>query len=56
MKKIKFKIFNQIVDGEIKKDLHYCGGKKVVYVLPNDVTGHTSLDLVQIIDKNQLIE
>jgi len=56
MKKIKLKIYNQIVDGEIKKDLHYFGGKKVVYVLPNNVTGHTSLDLVQIKDKNQLIK
>jgi len=30
--------------------------KKILFILPNNVTGHTSLDLVQIIDKNQHIK
>ncbi len=51
MKKIKIKIDGKVVSATVKKDLHYLGGKKVIYVTPNNVTGHTSINLVKIVEE-----
>jgi hypothetical protein len=48
--KIKITIDDKIVSAEVKEDLHYLGGKKVVYELDNGVTGHTSYNLVKIVE------
>ena len=34
MKKIKIKVDGKIIAATVEKDLHYLGGKKVIYVLP----------------------
>lgn len=49
--KINIKFNGKIVPATVKKDLHFLGGKKVVYVLPNNVTGYTSFNLVEIVEK-----
>lgn len=54
-KKIKILVSEQVVDATIKNEFHYLGGKKVVYVLPNGVTGHTSLSLTKIIEDEKAI-
>lgn len=48
--KIKITIDNKVVLAEVKEDLHYLGGKKVVYKLDNGVTGYTSYNLVKIVE------
>ena len=45
----KIEIDGKVITAKVKKDLHFLGGKKVVYVLPNNVTGNTSIDLVKIV-------
>lgn len=52
--KIKITIDSKVVLAEVKEDLHYLGGKKVVYVLPNGVTGHTSLSLTKIVEDEKV--
>lgn len=51
MKKIKIKFNGKIVPATVEKDLHFLGGKKVVYVLSNNVTGCTSYNLIEIVEK-----
>ena len=51
MKKIKIKVDGKIIAATVEKDLHYLGGKKVIYVLPNNVTGYTSINLIKIVEK-----
>jgi hypothetical protein len=48
MKKIKIKVGGKIVEGTVKDDYHFLGGKKVVYVMENGVTGTTSSQLVKL--------
>jgi len=45
----KIEIDGKVITAKVQDDLHYLGGKKVVYVLPNNVTGNTSIDLVKIV-------
>jgi hypothetical protein len=52
-KKIKILINNKIVDARIEEDFHFLGGKKVVYVLPNKVTGMTSTNLIKIFENSK---
>lgn len=53
-KKIKILVNEKVIDATIKDDFHYLGGKKVVYVLPNGVTGHTSLLLTKIVEDEKV--
>ena len=53
-KKIKILVNEKVIDATIKDDFHYLGGKKVVYVLPNGVTGHTSLSLTKIVEDEKV--
>lgn len=52
--KIKILVFGQTVEATIKNDFHYLGGKKVVYVLPNGVTGYTSLSITKIVEDEKV--
>ena len=45
----KIEIDGKVITAKVQDDFHYLGGKKVVYVLPNNVTGSTSIDLVKIV-------
>lgn len=53
-KKIKILVSGQTVEATIKNDIHFLGGKTVVYVLPNGVTGHTSLSLTKIVEDEKV--
>lgn len=53
-KKIKIYVNNNVVDAEVKNDLHYLGGKKVIFKLPNGVVGHTSINLVKIVENEKV--
>ncbi len=46
---IKIEIGGEVITAKVQDDLHYLGGKKVVYVLPNNVTGNSSIHLVKIV-------
>jgi len=56
MKKNKIKILvdDCVVDATIVDDLHYLGGKKVVYLLPNQITGITSANLIKIVEDEKV--
>lgn len=53
-KKIKILVDGKIVSAKIENDFHYLGGKKVVYLLPNNVTGNTSLELTKIVEDEKV--
>jgi hypothetical protein len=53
--KIKILIENKILDAEIKQDLHFLGGKKVVYKLPNGTTGVVSEKYIKIVKNEEVI-
>jgi hypothetical protein len=53
-KKIKILVDGKIASAKIENDFHYLGGKKVVYVLPNNVTGNTSLELTKIVEDEKV--
>ena len=53
-KKIKIYVNNNVVDAEVKNDLHYLGGRKVIFKLPNGVVGHTSINLVKIVENEKV--
>jgi hypothetical protein len=53
-KKIKIKVNGKIVEGTIKDDYHFLGGKKVTYVMENGVTGTTSSQLIKIVENEDV--
>lgn len=54
MKKIKIKVGGKIVEGTVKDDYHFLGGKKVVYVMENGITGTTSSQLIKIVENEEV--
>jgi len=54
IKKIKIKVDGKTVEGIIKDDYHFLGGKKVVYVMENGVTGTTSSQFVKLVKDKDL--
>jgi hypothetical protein len=54
-KKIKIKIDGKIIEGTVKDEYHFLGGKKVTYKLPNGVVGNTSINLVKLVESEEVI-
>jgi len=52
--KIKILVENEIIDAELKEDLHFLGGKKVKYKLPNGTTCIVSENFIKILENEEI--
>lgn len=52
--KIKILVDNKVYDAEVKEDLHFLGGKKVEYKLPNGTTCITSENLIKKVENEKV--